>query len=190
MREVAVIPGSDREDPEPVQGEADRDRLPGHSRPDGRHASEVDEHERDGRWIDDVVVLVSGLISWDNRRSLLAGHRVRRQWHRDPELMRWELPCSNEAALAERNPASSLRRGSSVVRFAGTSVVEALYTHRRGPGIIVGQAHNSRLGQIVSAKFVEHRVGSIVGPIAVDTRTCRREGLLLRASHRPDMRGE
>ncbi len=56
MGEIAVIAGADREDPQPVEHEADRDRRPGNTGPDGGDAGDVHEDEGNGGRIDDVVV--------------------------------------------------------------------------------------------------------------------------------------
>ena len=55
---IAVIAGADREHPDPIESHPDSDGLPGHARPDGREAGEMDEKERDGLRIDDVIVII------------------------------------------------------------------------------------------------------------------------------------
>src|SRR5262249_2524946 len=58
MREIAMIASPDREDAQPIEHDADRDRLPGDAGPDRRRAGEMHEHEWDRGRIDDVAVLV------------------------------------------------------------------------------------------------------------------------------------
>ena len=58
MREIAMIAGADGEHPQPIERDAERDRLPGDAGPDRRDAGEMHQHERDGGRIDDVAVIV------------------------------------------------------------------------------------------------------------------------------------
>src|SRR3954452_431553 len=58
MRKIPVIPCPDREHAEPIQRDADRNRLPGDAGPERGRAAQVDQYERkDGR-INDVVMSV------------------------------------------------------------------------------------------------------------------------------------
>src|SRR5205085_8051382 len=58
MREIAMIAGADGEHAQPIERDADRDRLPGDAGPDRGHTGEMHQHERDGGWINDVAVLI------------------------------------------------------------------------------------------------------------------------------------
>src|SRR4051794_531776 len=55
MREVPMIPGSNCKEAEPVQCHADENGLPTHARPDGPETGEMDQYERNGRWVNDIV---------------------------------------------------------------------------------------------------------------------------------------
>src|SRR5262249_60841699 len=47
MREVTVIAGADREDAQPVEPDAEKDRGPRDASPERREAGEMYQHERD-----------------------------------------------------------------------------------------------------------------------------------------------
>src|SRR5262245_66464875 len=57
MREVAMVAGADRKDAQPIEHDAEHDRLPGDAGPDRRNAGKMHHHAWDGGRIDDVVVL-------------------------------------------------------------------------------------------------------------------------------------
>ena len=69
MREVAVVAGADGENPQPVEEEAEYERLVGHAGPQGSDAREVHEDEGNGRRIHDVGML-------DNRSGGLRCNRI------------------------------------------------------------------------------------------------------------------
>ena len=69
MREVAVVAGTDGEDPQPVEEEAEYERVVGHAGPQGGDAREVHEDEGNGRRIHDVGML-------DNRSGGLRCNRI------------------------------------------------------------------------------------------------------------------
>ena len=48
VREIAMIAGADGEDAQPIERDADRERLPGHAGPDRREAGEMDQDEGNG----------------------------------------------------------------------------------------------------------------------------------------------
>src|SRR5215211_1218074 len=56
MREIPMIPCPDREHAQPIQRDADRNRLPGDTGPERGNAAQVDQYERKGGRIDDVVM--------------------------------------------------------------------------------------------------------------------------------------
>src|SRR5262245_41200001 len=62
MREVAMIAGPDSEDAQPIEHEANGNRLPSDAGPDRRRAGEMHQHEGDGGGIDDVAVGVARLV--------------------------------------------------------------------------------------------------------------------------------
>src|SRR5262245_41942592 len=57
MREVAMVAGADRKDAQPIEPDAEHDRLPGDAGPDRGNAGKMHHHEWDGGRIDDIVVL-------------------------------------------------------------------------------------------------------------------------------------
>src|SRR5262249_44691575 len=61
VREVAVIACPDGEDAQPVQPQAERQVLPGDAEPDRGEAAQMDHHEGQGGWIDNVIALAIGL---------------------------------------------------------------------------------------------------------------------------------
>ena len=61
MREIAMIAGADGKHAQPIERDADRDRLPGDAGPDRRDAGEMHQHERDRGRIDDVAMGVVGV---------------------------------------------------------------------------------------------------------------------------------
>ena len=58
MREVAMISGRDRKHAQPVQKDANCNRLPCDARPDRRHAPCVDKQKREDLRVHDVVVFL------------------------------------------------------------------------------------------------------------------------------------
>lgn len=61
VREVAVVPRCDGEDPQPINGDADDHRLKRHAGPERGQTRDMNERERNGGGIDYVVVLVAAL---------------------------------------------------------------------------------------------------------------------------------
>src|ERR1041385_1439895 len=55
--EIPVVAGTYPKDPEPVECHPEHDRLQGHARPEGGETAQVNEQERYGRWIENVVVV-------------------------------------------------------------------------------------------------------------------------------------
>src|SRR4051794_22768511 len=55
MREVPMIPGANGKDADHIQDYADQKGLPADPRPDRPETGEMNEYERDGRWVDDIV---------------------------------------------------------------------------------------------------------------------------------------
>ena len=55
MREIAVVPGADREDSQPIEADSNRDRLRRNSGPEGSKACEVEENERHGGRIQNIL---------------------------------------------------------------------------------------------------------------------------------------
>src|SRR5262245_25208401 len=67
MREVAMIAGPDGEDAQPIEHEANGNRLPSDAGPDRRRAGEMHQHEGDGGGIDDVAVGVARIVFGSSR---------------------------------------------------------------------------------------------------------------------------
>jgi hypothetical protein len=55
VREVAVVAGPDRENPQGIERRAERDRLPRDPGPEDRETAQVHQHERDRVEIEDVA---------------------------------------------------------------------------------------------------------------------------------------
>jgi hypothetical protein len=77
VREIAMVAGPDEEDAHPIERDADHQRLPGDAGPQRGHAREMDEHERDGARIDDIVVRTSGVGGATGAGSALGAGRLR-----------------------------------------------------------------------------------------------------------------
>ena len=61
VRKIAMVGRADGEDPHGIEREADPQRGGAHARPDGGETGEVDQHERNGGGVEDVVVIVVGV---------------------------------------------------------------------------------------------------------------------------------
>jgi hypothetical protein len=67
VREVAVVARRNAEDPQPVEADADDHRFKRHAGPEHRQTRDMNEHERNGGGIDDVIVLVAALVlTWQS----------------------------------------------------------------------------------------------------------------------------
>jgi hypothetical protein len=61
MREITVIAGTDGEDADDIEAQANPQRRRAHASPNRGEGREVKEHERNGRGIEDIVVEPSGI---------------------------------------------------------------------------------------------------------------------------------
>src|SRR6476659_3908485 len=99
VREIAMVSGHDGKDAQPIERNADGQRLPGDARPDRREAAEMDEYEGNSRRIDDVVMQFVGIGVRGHRSAIRLG--------------RWLVSYMERAAgFAKRSPGSSLRKSS------------------------------------------------------------------------------
>src|SRR5262249_5764665 len=105
----------DAEDAQPVERDAERDRGPADAGPERRQAGEMHQHERDGRRIHDVVVLVlASRIARSGRINVAIARRE--------EVRLWRAQgCGRSGARVDDAGScgvlrSTMRRGAWVAR--------------------------------------------------------------------------
>jgi len=120
MREVPMIPRADRKHAQPVERDADCDRLPCNARPDRRGATEMDQYKWKSGRVDDVVMLVIDVDVAD--MLIILGSSFPSN-----DIAQVRHSASIAFASLKRTPLLAGQTAGFLARgFASTSVVKAL----------------------------------------------------------------